>query len=353
MNRIPYLDGLRGIAIILVFIGHAKNTVPFISGIWRTILGNSHLGVMIFFVLSGYLITRLLIHEHAKTNTINIRKFYLRRALRIFPIYYLYLLIIAICVYGFKIIELPFDYLWTTALYLANYRQFFTSASVSIDYKFIGHFWTLSLEEQYYMVWPSVLLLFGFEKTKRFLPFVLAAYPLLRLASYFLFPSSRGQIGMMLHTMGDSILWGCYAALLEKFHPKLIEDFISKMQKFKPAPFLILFSLFIIIPLITTKLGGNFLMTVGMCLEGALTAIFLLYILNAKPASFEFLNNRTLSFIGVLSYSIYIWHMLILRNNHFTSNFPLNLILTLSAAYISYTFIEKPIMNLKDRFKAY
>lgn len=354
MNRIPYLDGIRGIAIIMVFFAHASYSIPVVYqlGIFKKILMNSHLGVMLFFVLSGYLITTLLLNEKEKTGTISIKNFYIRRALRIFPVFYLYLLIVTI-LYWLGKIKIPGMILVFSALYLTNYMNLFlTPTGIACpDYKIIGHFWTLSLEEQFYLIWPSALILAGIARMKQLLPYVLLAYPVMRVLTYFLFPSMRGQIGMMLHTMGDCIFWGCYAALVQRFHPDKVARLVALFDTKKYLPVLLLLTLFVVCPIFSTYLKGAFDITVGFSIEGTIIAVMLVYVLAAKPAWCNFLNNKTLMYIGVLSYSLYVWHILFLRTSTILSTFPLNVLASFAAAYISFTCIEMPILKLKSRFK--
>ncbi len=354
MNRIPYLDGIRGIAIIMVFLAHAAYSIPIIYelGVFKRMIANSHLGVMLFFVLSGYLITTLLLNEKEKTGVINLKNFYVRRALRIFPVFYLYLLIVTIG-YWLGKIKIPGIILAFAALYLTNYMKLFitTTDEPCPDYRIIGHFWTLSLEEQFYLIWPSALIIFGIVKMKNILPYILCAYPLIRVTTYFLFPQMRGQIGMMLHTMGDCIFWGCYAALVQRFHPERVQNLVSFFEKYKFIPFALLSILFLVCPLLSIYLKGAFDITIGFSIEGIVISIMLVYILTVKPAWCNFFNNKVLMFIGVLSYSIYIWHVLFLRTSTILNTFPLNVIASLIVAYLSYKYIETPILKLKSKFK--
>jgi peptidoglycan/LPS O-acetylase OafA/YrhL len=352
MKRIAYLDGIRGLAIILVFVGHAWDSFPFIQDSKSKIfLGNAHLGVIIFFVLSGYLITTLLLREKEKKGKINLTNFYIRRALRIFPVYYLYLTIVFIG-YWLGKLKISLPYIVFSGLYLTNYRHFFLSDDSSSNHHMnvIGHFWTLSLEEQFYLIWPSLLVLGGIVNVKKMLPFILFLYPFIRVISYFLFPQMRGQIGMMLHTMGDSIFWGCYAALIEKFHPSIVERIVEILNKRRILIWSLLILVFLIFPVLGIIFKGAFNISIRFSLEGVFLSILLLYIINGKHTYFNFLNNSLLSYVGVLSYSIYVWHILFLRTDTILSTFPYNVIITIIAALISYNLIEKPIMKLKDKF---
>ncbi|HMC86217.1 MAG TPA: acyltransferase family protein, partial [Chitinophagaceae bacterium] len=106
------------------------------------------LGVKLFFVISGFLITTLLIKEKIKTNTINLKKFYIRRFLRIFPVFYLFLIVIIVLNFVLHL-AIPWYIFLTAALYLTNFFIYQTHWTMV-------HFWSLSVEEQYYLVWPAL-----------------------------------------------------------------------------------------------------------------------------------------------------------------------------------------------------
>jgi peptidoglycan/LPS O-acetylase OafA/YrhL len=353
MKRIPYLAGIRGIAILMVFFAHAIYLNDFFTqlGVFKTILFNSHLGVMIFFVLSGYLITTLLIKEKERTGEINVKHFYLRRALRIFPVFYLYLFVVTL-LYWFGKVKISGYLLIFSSLYLNNYMNLFpVDMGDAPDYRILGHFWTLSLEEQFYLVWPTLVILVGLLNMKKIMPFILCAYPLMRITTYLLFPAMRGQIGMMLHTMGDCIFWGCFAALIEKFNRPAVDKMITAFMEKRIYPFSLFVVLFIICPIGSYYLKGMFSLTIGFTIEGICISTLLLFILNGKPEYMNFLNNKILMYIGLLSYSIYIWHVLFLRTDTILNIFPLNIIATGIVAYCSYHYIEMPILKLKNKLK--
>jgi peptidoglycan/LPS O-acetylase OafA/YrhL len=141
MKRIPSLDGLRAVSISLVVVGH-----------WMELLFHSiaagafaNLGVRIFFVISGYLITTLRLKEYGENSTIQLREFYARRAFRILPAAIVFMLPVFVIFWH----ELRWYHMAAAALYLANF-----------DFAhpwFLGHLWSLSVEEQFYFLWPGVL----------------------------------------------------------------------------------------------------------------------------------------------------------------------------------------------------
>lgn len=143
LSRVPSLDGVRALAVIAVLVGHLGRA-PWLARV----------GVTVFFVLSGYLITRLLLAEHRRTNGIDIPRFYFRRACRIFPAYYLFLALSWALLTHTTTPMSPGGAL-ATATYTANYYVM----SHPQELGGLIHTWSLSVEEQFYLLWPAALLL--------------------------------------------------------------------------------------------------------------------------------------------------------------------------------------------------
>ena len=141
-SHLPSLDGFRGISIITVLIFHIllKQHKPYFHG---------DFGVEIFFVISGFIITTLLIKEQVKSRDVSLKNFYIRRILKILPIAYLYLLAITICNAYYH--HLAPREIISAALFLKNTDLIPTIANGST-----GHFWSLSVEEQFYLIWPAI-----------------------------------------------------------------------------------------------------------------------------------------------------------------------------------------------------
>src|SRR4051812_4266975 len=149
-NRLPSLDGLRALSILAVLFGHVAGTrgayqpLPFMGSL-------AILGVRVLFVLSGFLITFLLLKEQARTGAISLRAFYFRRMLRIFPVFYAFLLGVALLKTG-GILHVPWVDLVTAGSFLGDFR--------TADWN-VSHFWSLSTEEQFYFFWPALLVFAG------------------------------------------------------------------------------------------------------------------------------------------------------------------------------------------------
>ncbi len=206
--RIPSLDGLRAVSIAFVLIAHLVFTAkfPFLSGIpdgWFENLGA--LGVRVFFVISGFLITNLLLSELEAKQTIHLPRFYFRRTLRIFVPYYFFLLVMII-LQALGWIRLTSNDFLHAATYTMNY---YPEPSWQV-----GHAWSLSVEEQFYLLWPALLLLVGKRRGLWIAAaFFFAIAPAIRLGYFHFWPSLIPyQIGYRFETAADAIAIGCLLA---------------------------------------------------------------------------------------------------------------------------------------------
>jgi peptidoglycan/LPS O-acetylase OafA/YrhL len=308
------------------------------------------LGVRVFFVLSGFLITSLLIKEFNRSGRISLTAFYRRRMLRIFPALYLYVgTILAFTLLGW--VNVPTTDLIQAATFTWNYGQLaFPTHGDGLT--LLGHLWTLSIEEQFYLLWPATLALIGLRRGIVVPVAIIIILPLVRVVSYFAWPECRPFIAMMLHTSGDSLMFGCAAALLtgkpafERMLARLIQ---TPWSAIAAAVFA-----FIVAPQVRAVWRGSYDLTVGMTLEYLCITVVMLYVIRQPAgAAGRVLNSRPLVAIGVLSYSIYLWNWLFLSpvNTTWTGRFPIGFFLCFVAGALSYWCIEKPFLRLKDRGK--
>lgn len=264
-HRIPSLDGLRGISIFLVLIGHSESTYSHYNrwdNFLLTIWGNSNLGVLIFFVISGFLITTLLLNEYEKTGYIKLSHFYLRRAFRIFPAFYCYLSVI-FCLWMIGIIHLNWPIFGASALFLRNYGALFIHSNPSGDW-FVGHTWTLAVEEQFYWLWPICLVLLKPNRASLIAALLIATAPILRTAEYFVLPATREQIPIMLHTRVDSLMVGCLIALLYK--NARFQEALKILYQWQ-IPLVAAVFIFGLSPFLSAHFRGVYLLPIGWTLE--------------------------------------------------------------------------------------
>jgi peptidoglycan/LPS O-acetylase OafA/YrhL len=340
-GTIPYLDGLRGcsiLAVLFLHLGNGRELGPW-GEIAHKIIGNGQLGVNIFFVISGYLITTLLLREESKTGRISLRDFYCRRIARILPAAYLYIAVIAALTLG-HILQLHARAFLATGLFVWNYSDLLHLSDGSQDAVALNHFWTLSLEEQFYLLWPSCLVFWGRRGSRTLALAVIVLVPGLRLASYVLFPASRPQLIEMFHTGVDQIIWGAWVALSFDT-PRLL--------RWRTSPWLgrltALLAVLVIVaaPLIATHIPG-FGRFVLPSAYGGFGALLLIWLLSGQGTWIRrALQWKPLCWIGVLSYSLYIWQQIFLTPNS-SGRLPLlvGVCCAFGAAIVSYYLIEAP-----------
>ncbi len=351
-HRIPSLDGLRAISIFLVLISHSESTYPH-QNRWvnflLTIFGNGSLGVLIFFVISGFLITTLLLNEYEKTGTISLTQFYLRRAFRIFPAFYCYLsFIFGLWMIG--IIHLDWLDFGAAALFLRNYGGLFIHSNSSGDW-FIAQTWSLAVEEQFYWLWPVCLLFVKPQRAVLITVVLILLAPFIRTAEYFAMPATREQIPIMLHTRMDSLMTGCLIAFLYK--NMRFQGLLKSLYQ-RHIPLLAAVFMFAISALLNNRFRGIYSLPIGWTLENISAALILLWAIdNASSKVGIFLNSRLLTHLGVISYSLYLWQQLFLTKLIPLSfdKFPFSLVLCILAAEFSYFVVERPILSWRQRLK--
>jgi peptidoglycan/LPS O-acetylase OafA/YrhL len=350
-RRIAGLDGLRGIAVLFVLMEHGAYSLFRLDWPPAPFLGNGALGVSIFFGLSGYLIYELSAREYEKTGGFNWKAFYLRRILRIFPCFYSYLAVVLILTaLGWLTLTRPV--LFSVATFSLNYRHIWDHSSQLYNYYAIGHYWTLALEEQFYLTWPLLMFLFARRRLLTVMTAVILLAPFIRVFCYFFMPGSRAQIGMMFHTGFDSIAMGVLLGELLR-RP----EWKARLQNLARNPWALggaMIFLVLISPALSLYFKGGYSITIGKTLElAALAIIITAAVFSLSPTLSAVLNWRPLTYIGVLSYSLYVWNPLFLNaETHWPVNvFPLNFIGIFAAGACSYYLIERPVLRLKDRLR--
>jgi peptidoglycan/LPS O-acetylase OafA/YrhL len=339
--RIAELDGLRAVAVLMVIFGHWKSMLPFKGQPWTLFL-NPTLGVVIFFVLSGFLITRLLLNEISRTGRVSLASFYWRRAIRILPASYVYLGIMALLA-ACGLVAISSGQLLVAFLHLWNYGALILGEGHPLQgYRNLGHFWSLALEEQYYWIWPLVLILFV-RHSKLILVTIIAVVPVIRVASYFLFPSVRGQLGMMFHTGIDAISVGSLIAVCEKTLATRIAKLPSKVISAAVV------ALMVAVPILYFLAKGPWTMTYGRTVESMLAGLVILALVY-RPEHWlsRCLRTKPMQFIGTISFSLYLWQTAFCSKGAVFAVHPaLSLPGAFAAAILSYYAVEKPASRLR------
>lgn len=347
LRRISAFDGLRGIAILFVILGHAKDTIQMSSPLINQssiFWGNSGLGVRLFFVLSGYLITIIISKEVKREGRLNLKWFYIKRVIRIFPSFYIFIFaVFLINIYASWNIE-PQEFL-SAATFTWNYSAFWNEAPSAEGRWFLGHLWTLSLEEQFYLFWPLAFVLLPDKLLRKTVAAIILCLPFVRVASYFLLPSQRGLLGMMFHTAIDGIMTGCFIALL--FQGRKNNRWTEKLGRYIPV--LVVIPLFFS-PLINVWIDG-YSISIGRTIDAVCLGLLVAWLHKTPRSLFgRVLSNSVLTYIGKLSYSLYLWQQLFLTdlNTTISGVFPLNILFCFLVAMISYYTIEMPLLTLKN-----
>ena len=346
-KTIPSLNGLRAISIFIVIFSHLNISSFSGSLAHGTRLLDGQFGVTVFFIISGFLITTLLLQEEAKNSTISLKNFYFKRVLRIFPVYFILLLVYAI--------------LQASGILHFSAVSWLTSLTYTKDFKWnsdweTGHLWSLSIEEQFYMFWPLVFM-YGKKHRARFAFAIALLSPIFRaIGAYHDYP---GLDQFSIFQRCDAIMWGCIFAM---YHDRILAYIQRKVAQAKwllvaPFIFMLFLDLFTQVNHIYDLHLGFALVPLVGSLTGTLASvtiatIIIISIHYQNNFWFRLLNTRLLNYIGVLSYSLYIWQQLFFSHKLGTlASIPLNLLLIFIAANVSYYVIEKPFLKLKDRLK--
>jgi peptidoglycan/LPS O-acetylase OafA/YrhL len=363
---IPGLDGLRAIAFLLVFALHTD----YLDVGW--------IGVQFFFVLSGFLITGILLDMKKSLPPRDyFFKFYGRRLLRIFPLYYFALfLMIGVALW---LISLPYrpnymrlflDQVWYAILYVYD---FFFATNLVKNHYFLDHFWSLSVEEQFYIFWPLLILLVPEKALKKLALSFIVLGPVLRLILLFIYQSGEFRF------LASPAEWFIYPLPFSHIDAFAFGAFISRysLPQAKKQFFLLLG----LLPVIgyatqyfsTGEIGQVSAFGFPIFLGNAYQFIWGYSILNyffavticavAKKGMFlRLLDWKPMQYLGKISYGMYVFHYPVVwfaaRLSDLGLSEPATKVLTALIAFVvtlliasaSYHWLEKPVLNLKDRF---
>lgn len=343
-RRLPGLDGLRALSIgfvILTHLGFYNWLVEHHGFTYRQLepfSGGS--GVQVFFVISGFLITTLLLREQERRGSVSIRNFLIRRALRIFPVYYLFLAVLAALMF-WQVLEVSKPGFAMAATYTSNFvPRVHNSAE-------IGHTWSLAVEEHFYLLWP--LLFVGCGRFGS--PIALAA--ILALCGWVRYRMGLGIAWTDTYYTTrwtlpafDSIIVGCLTALLWN-RAEWWRNWVARVPLVWCLAGVALFGAYLWMPgawfwaIETVKAAGAALVIVAVTSRGDQMATRLL-------------DWPPMRYCGVISYSLYIWQGLFLRTGPgpgpWFQQYPQNLALTVGVAILSYHFFEKWFLRRKEKF---
>ncbi len=354
---IPSLNGLRAISIIMVICyhfylgGYININNSFLKSLSH-LVSNGALGVNIFFVISGFLITTLLVKEQNRNGSISLKHFYIRRGLRIFPAYY-FLLFVYLVLEKFNYFNLSNADWFSVITYT---KQFFPTQVSEIV-----HLWSLSVEEIFYLVYPYI-----FIKYRKNIVYILYGLILLcTLDRFYVWSFLNYNIGSSIFQTGDALLIGCIFSIKSTQILNLIENNKKKSILIFPLFFssILVYNYFNSTLLkvgaisgkhllIFLRLSYTFLGSIGT-ITNILIGFIIIYSISKKNVWFSFLNNKFLNYIGTLSYSIYLWQNIFTTNRPEMHNFSVGILIIfiLMSALFSHYIIERPFLKLKGRFQ--
>jgi len=341
---------LRAVAILCVLFAHSYyswgaqlHVGPFLMKVWDSLGGY---GVGLFFALSGFLITRLLVVERERTGSVDLRNFYVRRTLRIIPAFVLYVSVLWF-LQSRNVTNVDRTSMLAGTFFVKNYVM-----SGAGDWPVV-HLWSLSIEEQFYLIWPAVIAFLGIAKARRIALALVLAMPFWRTVHYAIFPASRALISVMFHTTPDRFAYGALLALY--FDDSRVRTFFGRRQTGWAVLAGVVF-LFTVSPFLDEKLRGAYRFPVGITVAAVVHAGILGWALwGRRTVAHRVLEAKSLKGIATISYSLYLWQELFLSNHPGTplkpyERLPVNLVLAFLCATASYVLVERYFLRLRLRF---
>lgn len=343
---IPGLDGLRAISVLIVLVAH--------MGFEHIVPGG--FGVTVFFFISGFLITRLLLAEHEKKGRIGLKDFYIRRFVRLYPAL-LFMVFATTAIYmlaswgGPKILEFLSAVFYGTNIYQVSVRS-----GGELPFMPWTHLWSLAVEEHFYLMFPLFMVFMGgkWKRAAKLLFGLIIAAAMWRLTIYYATDLAQYDYNyMMTDTRLDSIAWGCLlSVLLHVYGDKARLKWLVGIVPIVIALGAILASFLI--------RDDAFRYTIRYTLQGiALFTLFLnLYFYKAVRFAFPILEWKPLAWIGMVSYALYLWHVPLLdmayriNGENWTSRI-VAVIASFVLAAFSYYVVEKPFLVLRKKFGAH
>ena len=339
---IPGLDGLRALSVIIVLIAHfgLKHIVP------------GGFGVTVFFFISGFLITRLLIAEQESKGQINLLQFYTRRLIRLYPAL-LFMLITTTIVSGLLGQGVP----GTTEMLagIFYFMNFYHVHAVNIGHVPVMSWtplWSLAVEEHFYVLFPLLVLMTGlaWKRLHHAIIAILIAVPLWRLFQYFNYSGPVDEYNYMItFARIDSIAWGCL--LTVSLHKSGIES-LKRLVGILPM----VFAVFVLLATFLVR-DDMFRWVLRFSIQGAAIYVLVLnlYYLASLRWVFKILDFKPLVWIGMTSYALYLWHLPIYDFIHYSQDasvfsIALTIGISLFATAFSFYIVEKPFMKLRKKF---
>ena len=344
-RHIPSLDGWRGFAVIGVILFHGRYGFFNEDSELSKLSAHGFLGVDLFFAISGFLICGLLLEEFHRNGGISLRRFYLRRCLRILPPYYAALAVLcAISVFG--AIRLNYSYLPSCWLFYRNYKPLGNDGQNGF---YTAHFWTLAVEEHFYLIWPMLLIAVKPKRAgKAAFILAMAVFAWRVLVGHFQWFATvllPANLLARTDTRMDALLWGCLAAI---YFPVIQRN--AERIRFSQ----------LWLPILAILLVAEKLRIPGLILLRAvlMPALVLSTVIQPDSLLGRVLEWQPLRWIGTISYSLYIWQELFLPEVasekahgafHYLQQPPWNVLAITVCACLCRYLLELPMTRLGHR----
>jgi len=344
--RIPTLDGWRGVAIAFVLLGHARDEIARAAAGWglqlHVPLETGLFGVQVFFAISGYLITTNLLEEEQVRGHASMASFYLRRVFRILPAAVVFLLVIA-CLAALGVLDVAPSRWFATLFLLSNY----TDAPASW---YLGHFWSLAIEEHFYLVWPLLFVLLARPRPR--LAFAVLAVLVVWLwraiaFKYHLTWNSIPSFWARTDLQVDGILCGVTLALVRRM-PAARDRLDGLLAQPVALPTLVMA---VAVFNAGAAWGWKSTMVATSLRSAVLPLLIMCTVLRPESAVGRLLETRAARWLGMISYSLYLWQQLFLVWDTARvpvlkplQTFPLGIVAALAFAWASFAFVERPLI---------
>ncbi|MFL5319247.1 MAG: acyltransferase family protein [Myxococcaceae bacterium] len=340
-QHIPTLDGWRAVAALGVVICHG---VPKDSPLAFLRVFGVH-AVFVFFALSGLLITTRLLEEEQRNGSIDLKAFYLRRVFRILPPAFAFLGVIAFLGTIGVVQFMGLKELLSCMFFLQNYVPPFDART-----PYTTHFWSLAVEEHFYLLWPALLVMLGSARARKFVPWIAFAVSAWRIADkslLILFPAEHPVFNAhRTDHVFDALLWGCYLALA--LREEKIRALLTRALKL--PVFIALCGVFLVNAAKQTLFTESIEVLVIPLMLAAT-------VLRPTELAGALLELRLVKWLGTLSYALYLWQQVLFvaafREPEMLQRFPINLALLIGLAAATHYLLEEPCIQLGRRTVAW
>ncbi len=354
-RHFPVLDGLRGIAVLIVIVYHLEWLIPSL----HPFVKGGFLGVDIFFVLSGFLITSILIKEHGQTNSIDLKAFYIRRCLRLIPAFWLFLIVLylfgnqLLTLTQAKIIFGDENFLFAF-FYLMNWHSASGIAGGNLN-----HTWSLAIEEQFYIIWSLALFkAFAESRSRKQIVTGTCIFVAILISQRGIRAFLGADIDILYYstdTRIDALLIGCIASMV--FSWQLVSPDFFRSRAFARITYIALIAAVSILMVFSHEDSLLYCGPISI-FSASIATLILWFVTRQDTFVHKILEFQPLKWTGQISYGLYLWHYVFFEfaKKTFVPGYTqvfMGLLLGFTAASLSFYLLEKPILSIKNKMKTH